>query len=201
MLAILLLAAGRSSRMGDRDKLMEVVDGAPLLRTMVKRAQTTGAPVFVVLPPDRPDREAALDGLPVTPVQAHDAHLGMAHSLRAGVAALPVSATAAMILPADMPDITAADLASMRTAQSKSPTAILRATTSEGKSGHPVVFPSALFPDLLALSGDAGARAVLAANKDQIIPVALPANHAQTDLDTPTDWARWRASRTDDIPT
>lgn len=193
MLAILLLAAGRSSRMGDRDKLLEEVDGAPLLRTMAARALTTGAPVFVVLPADRPERQIALDGLAVTYIKAPDAHLGMAHSLATGIVALPKTATAAMVVPADMPDLTGADLKTMQSATSSKERRLIRATSASGKPGHPVIFPSRFFPDLAALTGDTGARSVLAANNDEISFVPLPDSHALTDLDTPQDWAEWRA--------
>lgn len=195
MLAILLLAAGRSSRMGDRDKLLEEVDGAPLLRTMANRALTTGAQVHVVLATDRPARTKALNNVPVTLTEARDAHLGMAHSLRAGIAALPATTSAAMILPADMPEITAGDMATMTAAHQVSPGRILRATSASGKPGHPVVFPAAFFPDLTSLSGDHGARPVLATHSDTVSLVPLPHDHALTDLDTPADWAAWRATR------
>lgn len=194
MLAILLLAAGRSSRMGDRDKLLEKVEGAPLLRTMATRALTTGAQVHVVLPTDRPDRSKALNDLPLALTKAHDAHLGMAHSLRAGIAALPATTSAAMILPADMPEITNEDMATMISAHQANPNQILRATSATGKPGHPVVFPAAFFPDLSSLSGDHGARLVLATHSDMVSLIPLPNDHALTDLDTPEDWATWRAT-------
>ncbi|KPA22393.1 Molybdenum cofactor guanylyltransferase [Shimia sp. SK013] len=196
MLAILLLAAGRSARMYTRDKLLEPVDNAPLLKTLTNRAATTGAPVFVVLPPDRPKRNAALSGTVAQIVIADDAHLGMAHSLRAGIAALPANVSAAMVLPADMPEITAMDFAEMHAAHS-APGAgsIQRATTADGTPGHPVIFPRALFPDLVTLAGDQGARAILMKHSESVGLVPLPDRHAVIDLDTPDDWDNWRKSR------
>ncbi len=78
---ILILAAGASSRMAPLDKLTEPVEGQPLLRRTARAALATGAPVIVVLPPDRPARRAALDGLPVGTTTARDAAQGMAASL------------------------------------------------------------------------------------------------------------------------
>ncbi|MGR3636492.1 MAG: nucleotidyltransferase family protein [Shimia sp.] len=196
MLAILLLAAGRSARMNTRDKLLEPVDNNPLLQTLTNRASTTGAQVFVVLPPDRPKRNASLSGTVAQIIIADDAHLGMAHSLRAGIAALPADITAAMVLPADMPEITRKDFAEMHAAHAASPAdAILRATSADGTPGHPVIFPRALFADLLTLTGDQGARAILAKHTARLRPVPLPDRHAVTDLDTPDDWDNWRKSR------
>ncbi len=192
---IVILAAGRSSRMGGVDKLVEPVDGRPLLARVAGRALVASPAVVVVLPPDRPARVAALAGLPVRQVVAADAHLGMAHSLRAGVAGL-VAATpqdGAMILPADMPDLTADDLRRMAEAFRADPSRIARGAAADGRQGSPVVFPADLWPALLALAGDAGGRAVLARHPGRVVPVALPGDNAVTDLDTPEAWAAFRA--------
>jgi CTP:molybdopterin cytidylyltransferase MocA len=99
-----------------------------------------------------------------------------------------------MILPADMPEITSADIATLCTAWEDAPKdGLLRATSQDGKPGHPVIFPRRCFGDLKALSGDQGARSVLAGENPHL--VALPGRHALTDLDTPDDWRDWRAAQ------
>jgi len=189
-LAILLLAAGSSSRMRGGDKLLEQVDGAPLIATMATRA-TQIAPTFITLPTLDHPRATALSGLDVTMVPVPDAADGMSASIRAGVSALPKD-TAVMILPADMPEITTEDLRRMAKAFTSNPTRIHRATAQDGTPGHPVVFPARYLGDLQNLSGDEGARALL--KSQDITKIALPAQHATTDLDTPEAWAAWRAS-------
>ena len=191
-LHILILAAGASSRMGGRDKLMEEVGGTPLIRRTVTEALATNLPVTVVLPPDRPLRHAALADLGARIVTADQAQDGMAHSLRAGLAALPADA-AVMLLLSDLPQITRADLSSMATAQAAHPDHILRAHDAMGQAGHPVVFPPWCRADLMDLKGDEGARRVLASHAARLLPVPTTGNNATTDLDTPDDWARWRA--------
>ncbi|MFN3972656.1 MAG: NTP transferase domain-containing protein [Gemmobacter sp.] len=192
--AILILAAGASSRMKGKDKLIEMVDGLPLLRRSACIALACGVPVVVVVPPDRPERVATLDGLPLHCVVAQDARLGMAASLRAGFGALrDTGAGAAMILPADMPDVTTADITRMLEAAAADPSAILRATAEDGTPGHPVILPADLWPELEALTGDEGGRSVVARHRDRLRLVALPGRRALTDLDTPEDWASWRA--------
>ncbi|MBO9401438.1 nucleotidyltransferase family protein [Shimia sp. R9_3] len=195
MISILILAAGSSSRMRGGDKLLEEVEGAPLLRTLALRAMKTGAEVLVALPTDRRQRRDALDGLNVAIVEVSDAHEGMAHSLRGGIAALPEKTSAVMILPADMPELTAEDFQTLTAAHQDDPKAILRGATSTDKPGHPVLFPSRFFEDLRKLSGDVGARDILKANHDVVKLIPLPGDHALIDLDTPEQWENWRAAQ------
>jgi CTP:molybdopterin cytidylyltransferase MocA len=191
---ILLLAAGASSRMAPLDKLAQTIAGEPLLRRSARIARDSGAPVIVVLPPGRPDRAALLAGLDVATVIAADAAQGMSASLRAGIAALPPGVAGAMILPADMPGLAARDLRRLQARFAADPTRILRATAADGTPGHPILFPADLLPDLQAVTGDQGGRAVLRAQAGRVANLALPGDRATLDLDTPADWAAFRAA-------
>ncbi|WP_407493568.1 NTP transferase domain-containing protein [Pseudooceanicola sp. MF1-13] len=188
-LAILLLAAGASSRMRGGDKLMEQVDSAPLIATMARRALPV-APTVIAVPSLTHPRAAALAALGVTLIPVPDADQGMSASIRAGIAALPAD-SAAMILPADMPEITTRDLITMAQAFAEAPDQIHRATTADGTPGHPVIFPAHMLKDLAKLTGDQGARTLL--KTAPITKVPLPGSHATTDLDTPEAWAAWRS--------
>lgn len=191
-MAIIIPAAGASLRMEGRDKLMEIVDGQPLLLRQVRRALATGAPVYVTTRTDRPDRIAVLDksGARLVHVAAPDE--GLAASIRAGIAALPASVSAAMILLPDLPDIDTGNIRDMIAAHNRAPRQILRATTEAGTPGHPTVFPRELFADLAKISGDKGAQALL--KTTEFIPIPLQGRRALNDLDTPEDWKAWRAS-------
>ena len=186
---ILLLAAGRSSRMRGRDKLLEEVDGAPLLQVMARRATRAGVPVRVVLGPGQTARRAVLDGLPLEIVEAGGDD-GMAASIRAGVAGL---AGPVLVALADMPDISARDLHLMVSLGARAPEAILRAAAADGRPGHPVLFPADLLARLAALTGDSGARAILQAEAGRVHLLPLEGDRALVDLDTPEDWDAWRA--------
>ena len=188
---ILLLAAGRSSRMQGHDKLMEDIDGVPLVRLMASRARKAAVAVRVVLGPDQDARRAALDGLDVTIVTAQDGD-GMAASIRAGVAGLTGPVLLAL---ADMPAITAQDFHLMLSLGAQAPQAILQAATRDGRPGHPVLFPADCLTELAQLRGDSGAKAILAAAGDRRHLLPLPDDRAIVDLDTPEDWAAWRAKR------
>jgi len=197
-IAILILAAGASSRMGGKDKLMLDAGGQPLLARVVTQAKATGLPVFVTIP-DLSHPRAALSCFEnVTLIAVPDRASGMSASIRAGLSALPQTATGVMILPADMPDLQTQDLYAIAQVGLHNPGAIIRATTADAIPGHPVIFPADLFEALGKLAGDQGARGVIAANKSRLISHILPGTRALRDLDTPADWDAWRAAQDTD---
>lgn len=194
--AILILAAGKSSRMRGADKLLEKVDGQTLIRRQVLVALATGLPVWVALPPDIPQRAAAIQDLDCTLVHVGDADLGISRSIIAGNQAIPAHCSMILWL-ADLPDVTSGDFQTLLTVAKSAPTSIVRATSGSGKPGHPVLFPKAIRAELANLSGDEGARAVLGRHVDATVFVPLPDQRALTDLDTPEDWSLWRANNPD----
>ena len=108
-IAGVVLAAGRSSRMGGPNKLLEQIAGRPLVRIVVDAVLASRArPVIVVTGHQRERVEAALAGLPVRFV--HNPHFadGLGTSLKAGIAALPAGADGAIVCLGDMPQVDAA---------------------------------------------------------------------------------------------
>jgi len=189
-LKAVLLAAGASSRMRGADKLLQAVEGEPLLRRQARALLAAGlGPVAVTLPPDPAARASVLQGLPVTLLPVPEAAQGLSASLRA--AARWAGEAALLVVPADMPDLAARDFAAA--AAGFDGARPLRAAGADGTPGHPVIFPAALVPLFARLSGDEGARAILRAHPPVLLP--LPGRNALTDLDTPEDWAAWRAQR------
>ncbi len=186
--AILILAAGASSRMRGGDKLLMPVGGVPCLRVIAERALSCDVPVVVALPPDRPARAQALQGLNLTRITVDDAALGMGHSIAAGIRALPDHVTGAIILPGDMPEIGTADLEKFAALHSEKPEAIWRATDAAGTMGHPVLFPRNLFAELSELTGDDGAKSVIKRHFGRLETIALAGQKATLDLDTPEAW-------------
>ncbi|WP_397543938.1 nucleotidyltransferase family protein [Roseovarius salis] len=195
-LAILVPAAGSASRMGGRDKLLEQVGKEPLLRRQARLALSAHVPVLLTLPRDRPDRLAALAGLHGLDIRRiEDAAEGMATSLRAGAEwASSLGASGLMVVLGDMPELRAEDLAKVMQAHHGQPERAWRATDDTGRAGHPVILPARLFEQIARLRGDDGARALLATEDCGHVP--LPGRRATTDLDTPRQWAEWRAGRT-----
>ena len=199
-LVILIPAAGRAARMQGRDKLLETVGGMPLIRRQALMALAVGGPVRVTLPQDRPDRAAALKGLDgLDCVTLPDAGEGLSASLRHGGAwAQEIGAAGLMVVLADLPDLTEIDLRNMVQTFENNRETVIRATDESGKPGHPVILPARLFFALQQLTGDAGAQPILRSEEITMIP--LPGRHATTDLDTPEDWAAWRARGEDPSP-
>ena len=196
-LPIIILAAGQSSRMRGTDKLLEIVDEIPLIRRQAERARaaTTG-PVLVALPVAPHPRYEVLAGLDVQPVPVPDAAEGMGASMRTVFAALAPDVRAAMLVLADLPDISVDDIKTVvQSVEFNDDTKIWRGATEDGKPGHPIVFASSLFPNIAALTGDTGGKDVVAAAGDHVELIPLPGQHARADLDTPEDWADWRAHR------
>jgi len=192
---MLRTASGASSRMRGDEKVLELVDGTALLRLQARRALFTGAHVAVTLPDYDHPRAQALAGLPVQLTAVPDAESGLSASLRRGVAMLPRGMRAVMIVPADMPELTTQDLVCVIEAFRSVPfNTVQQGCAEDGTPGHPVLFPSDCFTALQTLTGDHGARSVIKANAHRLRQVPLPGRHALTDLDTPEDWARWRAA-------
>ena len=192
MIPILILAAGASSRMRGADKLAEHIGRTPLLRLQAQRALATGQPVFIAVPsPDHP-RVALISDLPVTILSVPEAAEGMSGSLRGAVKHLP-TCEKFMLLLADLPEIEADDLTAVMTAQGHPDTLIWRGSTEDGKPGHPVMFHASLRPLFAALTGDTGGEPIVKAHKDRTVFVPLHGTAARRDLDTPEDWAAFRA--------
>jgi len=157
---------------------------------MALRALAVTPVVIVTLPAADHPRAASLDGLAVTRVVVADAAAGMSRSLVAGAAAVPPG-HGLMVLPGDMPGLTTASLAAVATAQDG--TAVLRGAAVDGRPGPPILFPARLLPRVSRLPGDRGAAPILADADAKTRLITLPGDQAILDLDTPEDWAAFRA--------
>lgn len=192
MIPIVILAGGRSSRMEGRDKLLETVEGQPLLRLLAQRALATGHDVFVALPPKARHRLAALSGLPVIVLEVPEAAEGMSGTMRGAVAALP-PCPAFMLLLADLPEITTGDMNLILNARDNDPDHLIwRGATRHGAPGHPILFDASLRDEFAKLRGDGGGEALVKPLMKQTHLTRFDTDRARLDLDTPQEWAAWR---------
>jgi len=174
---------------------MQPIGAETLLRRAAQRAQAVG-PVIVALPPAPHPRHDALAGLDVQRVGIADAQEGMNASLRGALAKVPQDAPAVMVVLSDLPDLTAEDLLGVRQSMTTHPNNLIwRGATQDGKPGHPVIFDRSLFDQLASLTGDVGAQAIVKRCTGQVHLHRLPKRRALMDLDTPEDWATWRAQQ------
>jgi molybdenum cofactor cytidylyltransferase len=173
-----LLAAGRSSRFGAGHKLLATWRGRPLVVHAVETLAAAGLPPpIVVLGHDADAVRAALAGCQVQFVDAPDWADGMGRSLAAGIAAVPANWDAALVCLADMPVVEPGLIAALAAAPGE-----LVVPVWDGRRGHPVRWPRAAFARLLALTGDAGGKAVM--GDFTVTELAAPSAACLTDIDT-----------------
>jgi molybdenum cofactor cytidylyltransferase len=185
-IAAIVLAAGRSTRMGAVNKLIAEIGGKPLVRIAVEQALASRASeVIVVTGHERERVEAALNGLPVKLVQNLDYADGLGTSLKAGIAAVPDDADGAIICLGDMPQVSSALIDKLIAAFDPERGALVVVPSIDGRRGNPVVWSRRFFHDLTAIAGDIGARHLIGAYAEVVVEVPVADDAALTDVDTP----------------
>lgn len=179
-----VLAAGRSSRMGGANKLMALFADRPLIRQTVERVLDARPAGVVVVTGHQSERiEAALSGLDVRFAHNPDFASGLSSSLKVGLAALPVEAAGALVVLGDMPGVVTADFKRVIDAFSADSTSPIVRATCNGKRGNPVLLPRSMFSAVAALQGDTGARHLVENEDGNIVNVEIGAG-AAVDVDT-----------------
>ncbi len=191
-IAAIILAAGRSTRMGS-NKLLEELDGKALVRHVADAALGSIArSVWVVTGHEGESVRARLDGLGVRFVHNPDFALGLSTSLKAGVMALPAEAKGVVVLLGDMPRVTSEVINFVIQAFEAQPQAIAAVPVYQGEWGNPVLLSRSLFGAVAALQGDAGARKLLNGRAGEVLEVPVSNDAVLIDLDTPEALARAR---------
>jgi molybdenum cofactor cytidylyltransferase len=183
--AAIVLAAGRSTRMGGPNKLLADIGGRPMVRIVVEQALASRArPVLVITGHQRDRIEAALAGLAVTLMHNPSFAEGLSTSLKAGITALPADIDGAIVCLGDMPHVDAELINRLISAFDPERGALVVVPTIAGKRGNPVVWSRRFFPDLASLDGDVGARHLIVGYQEAVVEV--PADQAAlVDVDTP----------------
>jgi molybdenum cofactor cytidylyltransferase len=191
VIAGILLAAGLSRRMG-RAKLLLPLDGRPVVRHAAEGLLAAGVePLSAVVGPDGEAVAAALADLRVQIVVNPHPEAGQASSLVAGIAALPPGTEAVVVALGDQPFVPADVIRELIYALRGSDKVIAAPRYRDGL-GNPVLFRAAVFPELLALGGDRGARAVVERDEARVALVEVDRSMPE-DVDTPDDYARLRS--------
>ncbi|AWJ89833.1 4-diphosphocytidyl-2C-methyl-D-erythritol kinase [Azospirillum baldaniorum] len=185
-IAALVLAAGRSSRMGGSNKLLADVGGEPLVvRTVEAVLASQAKPVVVVTGHMAEAVSAPLAGRPLTIVHNPSFADGLSASLRAGLAALPADVDGVVVCLGDMPRVTPQAIDRLIAAYGPLEGRTVCVPTVHGKRGNPVLWDRGFFAEMAKLSGDAGAKALLATHADQVVEVPVEDGGILYDVDTP----------------
>jgi len=184
--AAVVLAAGRSTRMGAVNKMLAEIGGKPLVRIAAEQALASRAkPVIVVTGHERERVEEALAGLPVRFVHNPDYAEGLGTSLKAGIGAMPEEADAAIVCLGDMPQVDSGLIDKLLAAFDPARGALVVVPSIDGRRGNPVVWSRRFFPELMAVTGDIGARHLIGQYAEAVTEVPLAGEAALTDVDTP----------------
>ncbi len=197
--AVLLLAAGRSTRMGGPNKMLADANGHPLVVHAVKAALASQAvEVVVVLGHMADEVRAAIEkGVPAKSrlrfVTNPDFAEGLSTSVRTGIGALSNNVDAAIVQLGDMPGVTAGLIDRLIAAFSPVEGRTICVPTVGGKRGNPVLWARRFFSEMSRLAGDTGAKHLIGEHADLVCEVEMAGEAAITDIDTPEALAAWRA--------
>jgi molybdenum cofactor cytidylyltransferase len=182
----IVLAAGRSRRMAPLNKLL-VADGKglPMISRVVDNVLASRArPVIVVTGHERERVEEALAGRPVLFAHAEEYAEGLSASLKAGLRAVPPDAEGILVCLGDMPLVTAPTLDRLIGAFDPEEGRAVVQPTFRGKQGNPMLWSREFLDEMLAISGDIGARHLAAKHADRLVEVEMSDDAVLRDFDT-----------------
>jgi molybdenum cofactor cytidylyltransferase len=184
--AAIILAAGRSTRMGGPNKLLAELGGKPLVRLVTEQALASKAKDVIVVTGHQAELvEKVLHGLHVKFVRNADFAQGLASSVKAGVAAVGGDADGAVICLGDMPMISARLIDHLIEAFAPDRGNLIAVPVSDNRRGNPVLWSRRFFNELMTLDGDIGARHLIAKHTEAVAEVPVEGFGAFLDIDTP----------------
>ncbi|MEM8681577.1 MAG: nucleotidyltransferase family protein [Planctomycetota bacterium] len=182
----IVLAAGSSRRMGDRNKLLLRRPSKPMVRIVCERVLASDCdPVIVVLGYQHEKVQAALGDLPLTTIVNLNHSAGMATSITAGVEAASMATAGFLFALGDMPEVTVATYAALVEAFIDANGDAIVVPDHDGRRGNPVIFPQRYREQLRALGGDQGARRILSDSEDRVQRVMVDDPGVCFDVDHP----------------
>ena len=181
-----LLAAGRSTRMGGPNKLLSDIDGVSMVARVAQRLLASRArPIIAVLGNQAEEVDAALGKLPVERVRNPEFSEGLSTSLKRGIVALPADLDAALICLGDMPLISGRHIERLIAAFNPLEGRAIVVPTRRGKRGNPVLWSKRFFPEMAELAGDVGAKHLIGEHAELVAEVEMDDDAIFVDIDTP----------------
>jgi molybdenum cofactor cytidylyltransferase len=192
-IAALLLAAGKSSRMGGPNKMLAEIDGVPMVaRTAQRLLSSRARPIVAVLGNEADAVDAALGKLPVERVRNPAFADGLSTSLKCGLAVLPPDIDGVIVCLGDMPLIAGRDLDRLIAGFNPLEGRAIVVPTRRGKRGNPVLWARRFFPEMAALAGDVGARHLIGEHAELVAEIEMDTDGVLVDIDTPEALAELR---------
>ncbi len=185
-IAAIVMGAGRSRRMAPHNKLL-VTDkaGKPMIARVVDNVLSSNArPILVVTGHQAEHVETALGGRPVRYVHAPDYAEGLSASLKAGIAAVPPECSAAIVCLGDMPLVTGRMIDRLLAAYDPEEGRLIVLPTFRGKQGNPMLWDRRYFAEILAITGDSGARFLIGKHAEAVAEVEMADDGVLRDFDT-----------------
>ncbi len=193
-----ILAAGRSSRIG-RPKALLPLPGGTVISRLIGAFRAAGiAPIHVVVGYRGRETAAALaahDDTACVRIVWNDLHpLGQTTSLQAGIRSLPTGVAAALLSPVDYPLVTAGTITLLLHAFRSDRAGTIFLPACRGRRGHPFLVSTARFPDFLDLAPGEPGRDVVHARPDEVRIVDVDSDSIHVDIDEPADYRSVRAA-------
>ena len=184
----LVLAAGMSTRMGPTNKLLVDLDGETMVRRVVKAAAGSKVELVVVVTGYQTNEVAAqLKDLACRIVHNPAYEEGLASSLGVGLAALPQTVDATLVVLGDMPRVSSQHINRLVEAYAWSQTKDIVVPIHKERHGNPVLFGRRYFEQLGALTGDIGGRCLFRQYREQICEVPMEDDAVLLDVDRPSE--------------
>jgi molybdenum cofactor cytidylyltransferase len=184
--AVLILAAGQSRRMGKQNKLLAEIEGKEMLRHTAETAlKSKASGVFGVTGHDREKVEALFNDLDIPSFHNPDYAEGLSGSLKTGFRALAEKYDGILVCLGDMPLVSADLFNTLIDAFDVEEGRAIIVPTFKGKRGNPVLIASQYKNDILTLTGDIGAKPLIAENESHVFNVEANQDSIFTDVDTP----------------
>jgi molybdenum cofactor cytidylyltransferase len=185
-----ILAAGRSTRMGKAKQLLPL-GASTVLETTIANVQRSAASEVILVLGAAADRIRRQTGIQT--VFNSDYEKGMASSLQVGISAVSPLASSVLVVLGDQPFVQAETLDHLIHEHAQAADCVL-IPTWQGRRGNPVLIPRGLFPGIALLEGDTGFRALFAAHPEQVQNVEVKDEGILLDIDSEEDYRRLSAS-------
>ncbi len=190
-----VLAAGRSLRMGPKNKLLEKLGGKSILHHVITALQESQIKsIVVVLGHEAAKIKNDLEGEDVTYVMNPDYKQGIGTSISAGIRSVAKSARGALIMLGDMPVISAKTIDKLVNDFNRNSQAEIVVPTYEDQPGNPVLWSNRFFPQLSSLSGDRGGKPLIEKNTDVVSFCSVDSESVHLDVDNSDELERLRAT-------